>query len=48
MSASEVAIEPPPALGEHTGSVLSEELGLDADQLKQLDESGAIALGQPR
>jgi formyl-CoA transferase len=48
MSASEVSIEPAPALGEHTGSVLSQELGLDTEELKRLDESGAIALGQPR
>ena len=43
MSANEVEMQPPPALGEHTDSVLSEELGLDADRLRGLRESEAIA-----
>jgi len=43
MSGSEVSIQPPPDLGEHTDSVLSEELGLDAARLKSLHEAGAIA-----
>ena len=42
MSASEVPLERPPRLGEHTDSVLSEELGLDAERLKALREVGAI------
>lgn len=43
MSESEVEMTPPPDLGEHTDSVLVEELGLDADRLRSLRESGAIA-----
>ena len=43
MSANQVEMTPPPDLGEHTDSVLSEELGLDPSQLKSLRESEAIA-----
>ena len=42
MSQSEVAFEPPPELGEHTDSVLREELGLEPDRLQALREAGAI------
>ena len=42
MSANDVPFAPPPDLGEHTDSVLSEELGLEADRLAALREQGAI------
>lgn len=35
---------PPPVLGEHTGAVLAELLGLDADRLAALAEAGVIGL----
>ncbi len=35
-------LERPPLLGEHTDTVLSERLGLDADQLQTLREQGVI------
>ncbi|MBW2423780.1 MAG: CoA transferase [Deltaproteobacteria bacterium] len=43
MSRSQVPIERPPGLGEHTDAVLGEELGLDAERLKALRAAGAIA-----
>lgn len=43
MSQSEVAMTPPPALGEHTDSVLAAELGLDTDRLEGLRAEKAIA-----
>ena len=42
LSESEFKIRPPPRLGEHTDEVLGSELGLDAEALSQLRESGAI------
>lgn len=43
MSGSPVEMRPPPGLGEHTDSVLAEELGLDAAGLARLREADAIA-----
>jgi formyl-CoA transferase len=43
MSGSHVPFAPPPELGEHTSSVLSEELGIDDERLQALREAGAIA-----
>lgn len=43
MSQSEVAMAPPPALGEHTDAVLAAELGLDTDRLEGLRAEKAIA-----
>ncbi len=43
MSESAVDMSPPPALGQHTDAVLAEELGFDAERLKTLRESEAIA-----
>jgi formyl-CoA transferase len=43
MSANEVEMTPPPELGEHTSSVLSEELGLDEETLSSLRAAEAIA-----
>jgi formyl-CoA transferase len=43
MSESAVPIEPPPDLGQHTDSVLAEELGLSPERLKALREAEAIA-----
>ena len=43
MSQSEVAMTPPPALGEHTDAVLAAELGLDSDRLEGLRAEKAIA-----
>ncbi len=43
MSQSEVAMTPPPDLGEHTDAVLAAELGLDADRLEGLRAEKAIA-----
>ena len=42
MSASEVALEPAPALGQHTGEVLAAELGLDGGELAGLRGAGVI------
>ena len=42
MSANEVELERPPKLGEHTESVLAEELGLGAEKLADLREAEAI------
>jgi crotonobetainyl-CoA:carnitine CoA-transferase CaiB-like acyl-CoA transferase len=43
MSASPVCYRhPPPRLGEHTDSVLSEMLGVDADERRRLRDAGAI------
>ena len=42
LSESEFEIKPPPRLGEHTDEVLGAELGLDAETLSQLRESGVI------
>lgn len=43
MSATEVEMTPPPGLGEHTNSVLSQELGLDDETLNALRAAEAIA-----
>ena len=43
MSANEVAMTPPPGLGEHTDDVLAAELGFDAERLERLREASAIA-----
>ncbi|MBJ18267.1 MAG: formyl-CoA transferase [bacterium] len=43
LSASDVEWTPPPGLGEHTDSVLAEELGFDTDRLKRLRAAEAIA-----
>ena len=42
MSANQVELERPPNLGEHTESVLAEELGLGAEKLADLREAEAI------
>ena len=42
MSANDVEMAPPPDLGEHTESVLSAELGLDAERLAGLRAAEAI------
>jgi crotonobetainyl-CoA:carnitine CoA-transferase CaiB-like acyl-CoA transferase len=43
LSRTPVRIEdPPPLLGQHTDEVLRERLGLDADDLAQLRETGVI------
>ena len=44
MSASEVAIEAAPLLGEHTANVLNEELGLDDDELSRLVTAGVVGI----
>jgi len=43
MSANDVAMTPPPELGQHTDSVLGSELGLDEETLAGLREAEAIA-----
>ena len=45
MSGSHVPIERAPLLGEHTRSVLSEELGLSDEQLEAYGEAGVLRLG---
>jgi crotonobetainyl-CoA:carnitine CoA-transferase CaiB-like acyl-CoA transferase len=35
-------LEPAPLLGQHTGEVLGEWLGLDADQIERLDKDNII------
>ena len=47
MSASSVAIEPAPLLGQHTDNVLEEDLGLTAEQIASLRDRGAIGNEQP-
>jgi formyl-CoA transferase len=42
LSASDVAIQRAPLLGEHTREVLETELGLQAEALQSLEDSGAI------
>jgi len=42
MSASQVALERAPLLGEHTDEVLSQELGLGEEDLRKLRESGTV------
>lgn len=42
LSASQVEMTPPPGLGEHTESVLAEELGLDGERIAALREAEAI------
>ena len=42
MSNSDVPLRVAPQLGEHTDSVLSEELGLGAAEISSLRESGFI------
>jgi len=43
MSENEFAMNPPPTLGEHTDSVLAEELGLDSERIATLRDAEAIA-----
>jgi formyl-CoA transferase len=43
MSGNDVDMKPPPGLGEHTDSILSDELGFDQARLKSLREAKAIA-----
>ena len=43
MSDSEVEIEAPPVLGQHTLEVLKSELGLAREQLTALEQDGVIA-----
>jgi len=43
MSANDVEMQPPPGLGEHTDSVLADELGLDAERIASLRQVEAIA-----
>ena len=47
LSDSEVDLVPAPLLGEHTAVVLSKELGLSAEDLRALAESGVVALEPP-
>ena len=42
LSESEVPIKPAPLLGEHTGEVLGDGLGIDADELHKLHQAGVI------
>ncbi len=42
LSESHVDMTVPPRLGEHTDELLEQELGLDADEITRLRESGAI------
>ncbi|MFM0077048.1 CoA transferase [Paraburkholderia sediminicola] len=42
LDGARVALEPPPLFGEHTHSVLQEDLGLSADQIRTLEELGAL------
>ena len=42
MSKSRVSIEASPLLGEHTDEVLSEDLGLSAEDIDQLRSDGSI------
>lgn len=43
MSANDVAMQPPPTLGEHTDAVLADELGLDAERIATLRQDEVIA-----
>ena len=43
MSESEVPVQPAPQLGEHTGAVLSAELGLTKDEIERLTQTGVIS-----
>lgn len=43
LSRSEVEMQPAPLLGEHSAAVLAEELGMSAEELRELAESGVIA-----
>ena len=42
LSESQVPIKPAPLLGEHTGEVLGDGLGIDADELHKLHQAGVI------
>ena len=42
MSKSDVAIEAPPLLGEHTDEVLAEDLGMSPDDLDALRSEGVL------
>jgi crotonobetainyl-CoA:carnitine CoA-transferase CaiB-like acyl-CoA transferase len=42
MSASEVAIKAAPLLGEHTNQVLTDELGLEPEEIRSLREAGVL------
>ena len=42
MSESEVPLQAPPLLGEHTADLLEQDLGLSTDEITKLKESGAV------
>jgi len=46
MSDSDVPMRPSPLLGQHTAEVLAERLGLGEDALRELAESGVIAVAE--
>ena len=43
MSGSEVSIELAPGLGQHTGEVLANELGMAGHQIEQLCAEGIVS-----
>ena len=45
MSESSVALSAAPLLGQHSGEILAEDLGLDADELAELVGAGVVAMG---
>ena len=42
MSASDVPLKRSPLLGEHTNDILSDDLGLDATDLQELEAAGIV------
>lgn len=44
MSESDVPVQPAPRLGEHTGSVLAEELGLSEDEIEHLVQAAVVGI----